>query len=288
MTSTPERHEQLASLLADNGAALAVDYPELAAYLRDTALFPRPDDKALAEAEDAFDLRLLHFMTGGASSGNPYWDIVEPAVSPSERHLREVNGGRPGGATSSRLRYVQGLLQATYAYAIPSPETLAWIVAMTEGRPLVEIGAGRGYWAHQLSRLGVEVAAYDNRPPSDDRANTWFPPIAGQPRQWHPVGNLRDLASADWRTARAPEEDVLFLCWPPAWGHPMARNALVAHERRGGDRLIYVGETSPERCADPAFFEVLHSRWKLTAEDPTHVVWCTLHDVAQCWTRVRR
>jgi len=225
-------------------------------------------------------------MTGGTST-NPYWDIVGPAVGPSELHAREVNGG--SRTTSSRLRYVQDLLQAAYAFAIPSPETLAWLVGATEGRAVVEIGAGRGYWAHQLSELGVDVRAYDNSPPGETGDNTWFPPVVGQPAVWHPVGDLSDLAVAD-RQARArgqPTEHVLFLCWPPAWGHPLAANALRAYRRRGGDRLIYVGETHGDKCADPQFFEDLRDNWRLADQDPDHVVWCTLHDVAQCWTRVR-
>jgi hypothetical protein len=284
MALTPQRQEELAALLADDGAALASRYPEVADYLRASATFARPADPALAAAEDAFDLRLLDYMTGGASE-NPYWDIVGPAVGPSARHAREVNGGSPT-TTSSRLRYVQDLLQAAYAFAIPSPETLAWVVAATEGRAVVEIGAGRGYWAHQLSELGVDVDAYDHRPPGEPAANSWFPPVAGQPAVWHPVGSLRDLAAADRGARESRAEHVLFLCWPPAWGHPLAANALRAYTRRGGDRLIYVGEIEGDKCADPQFFEDLRDNWRLTDEDPNHVVWCTLHDVAQCWTRV--
>lgn len=35
---------------------------------------------------------------------------------------------------------------------------------------------------------------------------------------------------------------MLFLCWPPGWGDPMASEALELFEARGGRRLIYVGE----------------------------------------------
>lgn len=110
-------------MLAD-GPAFEAAHPQLADYLRTTAGMRRPADDRLRQAEDDFDLRLLHYLTGGASE-NPYWDIVAPAVRPSADHLREVNGG--SATPSSRLRYAQGMLQAAYAYAIPSPETTDWI-----------------------------------------------------------------------------------------------------------------------------------------------------------------
>jgi hypothetical protein len=57
------------------------------------------------------------------------------------------------------------LLQAIYAYAIPSPETLDWVSQFCAGWPIVELGAGRGYWAAQLTLSGLTVDAYDYEPP---------------------------------------------------------------------------------------------------------------------------
>lgn len=184
---TSERQAELAALLDE----LDVRYPRVADYLSAAERLPGTGDDA---ADNAFDLRLLHYMTGGEGSGNPYWDIVGPAVrqAPPQRDgRREVNGGNPSG--SARLGYAQIILQAAYAYAIPS--TLAWVVEMCEGRPVVEIGAGRGYWAHQVARLGLDVAAFDSHPPGSED-NTWFPNAGGEPDVWYPVGGLRDLVTA--------------------------------------------------------------------------------------------
>ena len=106
------------------------------------------------------------------------------------------------------------------------------------------------------------------------------------PHQWHPIGSLRDLAVVDrpCRQSADAGRNVLFLCWPPAWGHPMAHNALKAYERRGGDRLVYVGEHDG-RCADEAFFDRLSANWRLLDEDTSYVRWWNLNDVAQCWVR---
>jgi hypothetical protein len=279
-----ERRAELADMLADESTFEAA-YPALADYLRTTARMPRASDDRLRSAEDEFDLRLLHFMTGGAggASENPYWDIVAPAVAPSPDHQREVNAGST--TPSARLRFAQGLLQGAYAYAIPSLETLQWVVRAAGSRPIVEIGAGRGYWASQLSRAGATVSAYDIHPPDRPTTNTWFHSPGTASAVFHPVGGLRDLAVADM--GPGPAEHVLFLCWPPSWGHPMALRALTAYERRGGDRLVYIGETDGDRSATPEFFNTLRSRWTLTDNDPSHVVWQGLHDVAQCWTRHR-
>jgi hypothetical protein len=35
---------------------------------------------------------------------------------------------------------------------IPSPEALARIITVLDGRPMVEIGAGNGYWAWLLNQ----------------------------------------------------------------------------------------------------------------------------------------
>lgn len=39
--------------------------------------------------------------------------------------------------------------------------------------PLTEVGAGTGYWALQLSHMGVEVTALDSQPPGSRSRNLW-------------------------------------------------------------------------------------------------------------------
>lgn len=276
---TQERRRELAALL-DDEAELQRRYPKVAEYFASD--LPGTGD---VQADNLFDLAFLHYMTGGDSHrGNPYWAIVAESVTEYEGR-RVVNGGSPNG--SARLGYAQTILQAAYAYAIPSPETLHWVATMTQGRRLVEIGAGRGYWAHQLDRLGVEITAYDSRPP-DGTENTWFPSVAGQAATWYPVGGLRELADArrQVRSAGTEGDYVLFLCWPPAWGDPMGSRALAAYERAGGTRLIYVGESKGGKSGDDNFFDKLIAGWELVDQDADFVSWWNLNDIAQCWERV--
>ena len=39
--------------------------------------------------------------------------------------------------------------------------------------PLVEVGAGTGYWALQLRQMGVEFTALDSQPPGSRSRNLW-------------------------------------------------------------------------------------------------------------------
>ena len=39
--------------------------------------------------------------------------------------------------------------------------------------PLIEVGAGTGYWALQLRHMGVAVSAVDSHPPGAQTGNLW-------------------------------------------------------------------------------------------------------------------
>lgn len=228
---TVERRAQLSDLLGDD-ARLRAQFPKVAEYLDTALMLPGTGDD---RADAAFDLRLVNFMTGGeAESRNPYWDIVAASVFEHEGR-RVVNGGRDQG--SARLGYAQTVLQSTYAYAIPSPETVAWAVAFCDGCPVLELGAGRGYWAAQLHQAGAAVEAYDSEPPGEAE-NVSFPGAVGQRDTWYAV---RGVDVFEQRT-RDCADTVLLLCWPPGWGNPMASEALARFQRGGGSRVLFVGE----------------------------------------------
>jgi len=69
---TAERRDQLSAFLSDD-QMLRTRYPKVAEYLRTASRLPGSGD---GQADGAFDLRLLHFMTGDQqTSSNPYWVI---------------------------------------------------------------------------------------------------------------------------------------------------------------------------------------------------------------------
>lgn len=271
---TEERRNVLAALLNDD-ARLRVEYPKVDDYL-DVAL--RLPGTGNEQIDRAFDLRFVHYVTGGsAESPNPYWDIVEPFVRAHDGR-RAVNGGRPDG--SARMAYGQKLLQAIYAYAIPSPETMEWMSGFCAGRPVLELGAGRGYWAAQLARSGLKIEAYDSMPPGKVE-NVSFPSAAGQVDAWHHVGDISEFEN----NAVDRSDSVLLLCWPPGWGDTMASEALAAFEKLGGQRMVYIGQQRGGMTGNDAFFEALSTGWKRASEDAQYVSWWNLADVAEGWVR---
>jgi hypothetical protein len=274
MQLTETRREELAALLSDE-SRLNAQFPKVADYLD---MAPRLPGTGNQQLDATFDLRLVHYMTDlESTSVNPYWDIVEPLVFEHDGRL-VVNGDNPNG--SARLGYAEMVLQSAYAYAIPSPATLEWVADICDGRAVVELGAGRGYWAFQMANSGIEIDAYDVDPP-DERANVSFMPTAGQADTWYPVRALNELA------ANAPNwpNQVLFLCWPPGWGDAMASRALAEFERAGGQCLIYIGEPQGGKTGDDAFFERLLERWKPVSKDAQFVSWWNVSDAATAWAR---
>ena len=113
--------------------------------------------------------------------------------------------------------------------------------------PIVEIGAGSGYWAMCLSQLGADVIAYDRHPPEEgtpwwEPANPWFE------REWFQV------REGDAECARHHPDRSLLLCWPPP-GNPMAAAALSMYRDAGGHTLIYIGDRASS--GDHEFHSVL-------------------------------
>lgn len=273
LTMTSSRWDEITTLLEDE-QRLRSEYPKVAEYLDMAARLPGTGD---SETDAQFDLRFVHYMTGGSAvSPNPYWDIVEPFTAKIDGRC-VVNGGQVEG--SARLAFAQMILQATYSYAVPAPQSLEWVADFCSGLPIVELGAGRGYWAAQLARSGLVVDAYDSEPP-DKGTNTSFLGAAGQVHVWHPVGDL-----AEYATRSRSADHVLFLCWPPGWGDPMSSDALTLFEKAEGERLVYIGEPKGGKTGNDAFFDALSARWKLESVDSNFVSWWRDVDVAQGWVR---
>jgi hypothetical protein len=153
------------------------------------------------------------------------------------------------------------------AWAIPNPTALTAIAAWG---PIVEMGAGLGYWAAQLRGCGADVVAYDEPQPGDRY-------LDGDTEPYFPVelgGPARLLEHGD-RT--------LFLCWPP-YARPMALDALFAHAHGGGTRLAYVGEGHWGCTGDDLFHEVLNAHYTLVREVDIPQ-WDGLHDSLYLYER---
>lgn len=271
---TSSRRRELLELLG-NAERFAKEHPKVAEYF-ETAPYLSGSGSETQDAQ--FDLRFLHYATCNDDRGiNPYWKVVSPLVNSRGGNLT-IDAGSANG--SPRLAFAQMILQEIYAYAVPSPMTLEWIKREVGNRKVIEIGAGRGYWANEMFKLGIKITAYDIKPP-DQSLNESFSTSSSQTSVWHKVHTSSDQGEV----FEDAKDCVLFLCWPPGWENDMASQALKKFEERGGTRLIYIGEPKGGKTADSEFFSILSAKWRLYSVDQKFVSWWNLDDQAQTWIR---
>src|SRR3990172_10543074 len=136
-----------------------------------------------------------------------------------------------------------------YSWAIPNDEALDKIALHS---PIVEIGAGTGYWASLLKGRGADIKAYDSHPPNGLPGSNPY----RHGKMWFSVkrGSFSVLAKHKNR--------ALFLCWPP-YNDPIAYDCLEAYEANGGKTFIYIGESSYGCNGDENFHEMLKCKWSL-------------------------
>jgi hypothetical protein len=163
---------------------------------------------------------------------NPYLELVQVLAGGARVSWESVPGG---------LRTVLDLparrreLAAVFSCAIPDKAALATVA---RHGPLLECGAGTGYWAALLADGGCDVLASDASPSSGAENGSGSPvggPVApGGHRAWTEVLAL-DAVSA----VRAHPDRALFLCWPPPDDDSASYAALRAYR---GDVLAYAGD----------------------------------------------
>ena len=128
-----------------------------------------------------------------------------------------------------------------FSYAIPNDEALDLILSYS---PIVEMGAGLGYWAYLLDQKGCDIVAYDIDPiPVDNK----YLHIQAVP--WYKVKKC-------WSNFVPPRNKTLFICWPP-YNNNMAANILKKYK---GSIFIYIGEQRDGCCATDTFFDEL-AKW---------------------------
>jgi len=131
-----------------------------------------------------------------------------------------------------------------YSFAIPTIEAVEALISIS---PLVEIGAGTGYWTMLVSQSGGDITAYDKKPSKGNKyAFTHTHTEVFQ-------GDESVLSSIDKRFS-------LFLCWPN-YDNDFAYNCL---RRFKGNTLAYAGEARGGCTANDKFFELLEVEWTLS------------------------
>lgn len=247
---------------SDNGHLLIGDPQEIVGAL--TTLWENPEVSTLLdEKAQPLCLRGESDLGTAADQGfdNPYWDIARLLVDDSRdsmwdsrRYVSSYLRLRPRGPIEGIPRSADRYhLVYNYAWAVPSPGDITFLTRSLAGRPVIEMGAGTGYWAWQLSQAGVDVMAFDS---FEWRDGHRMPAL-----QYHPVhrGSVEQIPSYPNR--------VLMLCWP-TYDQPFAADALDAYK---GNSLIYVGEGSGGCTGDERFGDTLDRFWEETGRSPHHI-----------------
>lgn len=269
---------------------LACEVDEAVEVLRD--LWQMTEDGALRLRKDVhstepFWSRDAEHMRPVASSSidqydgltNPLWEILRWFPLASYPRIGDVNTREIKSPTLEftesvcaqlrRLNLDQQGLCTRYTYSICSPGDVTWMRQLVRNRDLVELGAGRGYWAWQLEQAGVHVTAYDPAPPGKD--NPYF----------NAPGTFTRVEERDHTVVDQHMNAVLFMSWPgyeATWAH----DALA---RYAGDMLIYAGEGPGGCTADDAFYDLLERDWDWLATAPDHAMWWGIHDSLDAYVR---
>ena len=122
--------------------------------------------------------------------------------------------------------------------------------------PLVECGAGMGYWAALLRARGVDALAYDLAPPGAASATRITG--SGAAAMDRGAGSLRRRRP---RAAMASARCVL--CWPPYDDDAASYGALRAYR---GDVVIHIGERDEGATGSVRFHRELALNWTLAEE----------------------
>ena len=107
-----------------------------------------------------------------ASDGIPSEDglAVLAALSPDGGPLMEPyrNRGLMHFSLSLLTKLIIRPLNHLASFAVPNERAL---VLLSEVAPLIECGAGTGYWSALLKARGVDIVAYDAQPPTAEHNN---------------------------------------------------------------------------------------------------------------------
>jgi len=152
-----------------------------------------------------------------------------------------------------------------YSWAIPNNEALNIIAKYA---PIVEIGAGLGYWAFLLRERGVVIRAFDNK--------TYM-------SKSRPLKEWTKVKWGDPSILKKYPDYTLFLCWPP-YATKMASCCLNYYR---GKTVIYIGEGDWGCTANDTYHKKLEKQFKciMTAKIPQ---WFGLHDYLSVWERITK
>lgn len=158
-----------------------------------------------------------------------------------------------------------------YSWAVPTEEALLELKSLG---PIVEMGAGTGYWAYLLRKLDVDIIAYDKF--SGEEYGLGINP-------WHPSGEkFTDVLQGEPPILRNHADRALFLCWPPT----ESSMAIECLQNWKGNMVAYVGDFNGI-TANTAFYDLLRSKFQLV-KSISIPRWYGAEDSLTIWSRNKR
>jgi len=170
---------------------------------------------------------------------------------------------RDNGDTRLQIRQH---LSRKYAFGVPGNSALD---CLARYQPLVEIGAGTGYWARCLRERGVDIVAYDVM---GDAWRSWFRPsilletrhggaraivARPHPEQAEPV-LWTEVLQGGPEVLQRHAERTLLLCWPDPWSG-FDEASLLAYP---GEYVAVVGEPGEGGPGSAGFRAQLQRSWR--------------------------
>lgn len=200
---------------------------------------------------------------------NPYfleWLALSPMQRERENRILKADRAHTFEEVASILALRKSYI-TKYAHAIP---TQAALDAIAPFAPLLELGAGTGYWASLLKQRGVDILCYDKNPPGGPNS----------PNHFHEGATCwTEVLGGDESVIDDHPNRTLLLCWPP----PNDNMPALALARYRGPSFIYVGELPTEVdhylfidrpgkpvrkgiTIKPEFFAALRQQWDLVKQ----------------------
>jgi len=138
-------------------------------------------------------------------------------------------------------------LRKRFSYAIPNKRAIEKICELS---PIVEIGAGNGYWANLVENNGGKVVCYDKKP--NPKKNGY----SDRNSAFH------NIKRGDESSVKLHSNKTLFLCWPDdfnqesGWSDKVLKNYIDS----GGNKIITITEGKGGAAGCDNFFEILETK----------------------------
>ncbi|KKM16800.1 hypothetical protein LCGC14_1682200 [marine sediment metagenome] len=134
--------------------------------------------------------------------------------------------------------------------------------------PLIEIGAGTGYWAYLINKYEGDIIAFDNNEWKNYFKKTFYS------TKWFDV-----KFGVENQVKKYPER-TLFLCWIDS----SSKMGLTCLKLYTGTYFIHIGESKGLCCATDSFFKYLNKKFQLV-KDISIPQWHGCHDYLEIYKR---